>query len=54
MVINAELIKTVESLPDTTLTLLDGQRIIVRESQDEVVRKAIDYGRMLRKLLAPS
>ena len=47
-VLNAELIKTIEETPDTMLTLVSGDRIIVRESRDEVVGKAIDYARQIR------
>jgi len=53
-VINAELIRTVEALPDTTITLINGDHLIVRESMAEVVDRAIDYGRRLRRLLEPS
>jgi len=47
-VVNAELIRTVEEHPDTTITLINGDHFIVRESLEEVVEKAIDYGRTLR------
>ena len=47
-VLNAELIKMIESTPDTIITLLNGDTIIVRESVDEVVRRAIDYQRQIR------
>ena len=53
-VINTELIRTVEALPDTTITLISGDHVIVRESMDEVVERAIEYGRNLRRLLPPS
>ena len=53
-VINAELIRTVEALPDTTITLINGDHLIVRESMDDVVTLAIDYGRRMRRLLEPS
>lgn len=48
LVVNAELIKTVESTPDTLITLLNGDHILVQESCDEVVRRAIEYGRQIR------
>lgn len=54
LVINAELIRTVESNPDTTIKLINGDHIIVRESMQDVVDKAIEYGRSLRKLLPPT
>lgn len=53
-VINADLIKVVEENPDTTLRLTTGDTMIVKESMQEVVELAIDYGRSLRKLLPPS
>ncbi|MEX0744216.1 MAG: flagellar FlbD family protein [Phycisphaeraceae bacterium] len=42
-----------ESNPDTTIKLINGDHILVREPMDQVVRLAIDYGRSLRKLLPP-
>ena len=53
-VINAELIRTVESNPDTTITLINGDHFIVKESMADVVARSVDYGRSLRKLLPPS
>jgi flagellar protein FlbD len=53
-VVNAELIRTVESNPDTTIQLINGDHFIVKESMKEVVRLAIEYGQSLRKLLPPS
>ncbi len=51
-VLNAELIRTVEERPDTTLTLINGDTLIVKETMDEVVRRAIDYGRAVRAFRA--
>lgn len=53
-VVNAEQIRTVESTPDTTITLITGERLIVRESMEEVVDRAVEYGRLLRRLLPAS
>lgn len=50
-VLNAELIRTVEENPDTIITLLNGDHIIVRENMAEVVRRSIEYGRLLRRML---
>lgn len=41
--VNAELIQFVESKPDTIITLISGEKIIVKESLDEVVNKIIHY-----------
>ena len=48
VVINAEQIKMLEATPDTIVTLLNGDTVVVRESVDEVVRRAIDYARQIR------
>jgi flagellar protein FlbD len=47
-VLNAELIKIVEATPDTTISLLNGDRLLVRESVEEVVKRAVEYGRSIR------
>jgi flagellar protein FlbD len=49
-VINADLIRSVEELPDTTITLINGDRVIVKESMKEIVDRTIDYGRSLRRM----
>lgn len=53
-VLNAELIRTIEENPDTTITLVSGDHIVVKEKMAEVVTRSIDYGRLLRKLMPPS
>jgi flagellar protein FlbD len=49
-VLNAELIRTVESTPDTLIKLTTGDTYMVRESTSDVVRLAVEYGRLLRGL----
>ncbi len=48
VVLNADLIKTVESTPDTIITLINGDTLVLRDSVDEIVRRAIDYQRQVR------
>jgi flagellar protein FlbD len=43
MVVNVELIATVESTPDTLLTLTNGHQFLVRETVADVVARAIEY-----------
>ena len=50
VVLNADLIKMVESTPDTIITLINGDSVIVRDSLEEVVRRAIEYQRQVRGL----
>lgn len=42
-VLNAEMIETIESTPNTVITLINGRKLIVLESVDEVVDKVIEY-----------
>ncbi len=42
-VLNAELILFVERTPDTMVTMLNGSRVHVRESVDEVIERTLDY-----------
>lgn len=42
-VLNAELIRYVEARPDTFITLTTGERLVVRESMDEVMERAVRY-----------
>lgn len=44
-VLNADLIRYVEARPDTFVTLVSGERLVVRESMDEVMSRALDYQR---------
>ncbi len=49
-VLNAELIRTVESTPDTLIKLTTGDTYMVRETSNDIVRLAVEYGRLLRGL----
>lgn len=42
-VLNADLIRYIEERPDTFITLDSGERIVVTESMDEVLRRAVVY-----------
>ena len=42
-VLNAELIRYVEKRPDTFVTLTSGDRIVVAETMDEVIDRAVAY-----------
>ncbi len=53
IVVNAELIRSVEENPDTTITLINGDHIIVKEQMKDVVEKVIEYGRSLRRMIPP-
>lgn len=43
IIINCELIETIEALPDTTITTLNGKKFITTDSVDDVIEKIIKY-----------
>ncbi len=45
--INPDLITWIDVTPDTTVSLLNGEKIIVRESLDEVVQRVIAFRRAI-------
>jgi len=45
LVVNSDLIKFVERAPDTVLTLVTGEKIIVRETAEEVLGKIVEFRR---------
>ncbi|MCA9230396.1 MAG: flagellar FlbD family protein [Planctomycetales bacterium] len=49
-ILNADLIKYVEHRPDTFITLTSNDRIVVAESPEEVLQKAMEYHRHKRLL----
>lgn len=42
-ILNADLIRYVEARPDTFITLTSGDRLVVTESMDEVLRRTVTY-----------
>ena len=47
MIVNAELIETVEETPDTVITLTNGKKFVVSESASEVTTLVINYKRKI-------
>ncbi len=45
LAVNSDLIKLVENAHDTVLTLINGEKIVVRESVAQVIEKIIDFRR---------
>jgi flagellar protein FlbD len=53
MALNSDLIKLVEQAPDTVITLLSGEKIIVRETAQEVIARVICFRRAVLQGLTP-
>ncbi|HEY4904152.1 MAG TPA: flagellar FlbD family protein [Candidatus Sulfotelmatobacter sp.] len=45
LAVNCDLIKFVEQSPDTIVTLITGEKIVVRESSEEVLTLVIEFRR---------
>ena len=51
--VNSDLIKFIESNPDTVITLLNGEKILVHESAEEVIARVIEFRRAVIAGLLP-
>jgi flagellar protein FlbD len=49
VIVNADLIESVERTPDTLVTLTTGKKIMVREAVEDVVSKVVFYRRLIAK-----
>jgi flagellar protein FlbD len=47
LVLNADLIEHIETTPDTVISLTNGQKSMVLESADEIIRKVIVFRRQI-------
>jgi flagellar protein FlbD len=45
--INCDLIEFIEPTPDTVITLISGNKIVVSETIEEVVEKVVQYKRKI-------
>jgi|ERR1017187_6901776 flagellar protein FlbD len=56
LVLNADLIESIEVTPDTVISLTTGQKLVVLEPAEEVVRRVVEFRRAIYSgiLLSPS
>jgi flagellar protein FlbD len=45
LTVNSDLIKFIEQSPDTLITLITGEKIVVRESSEDVLSRLIEFRR---------
>jgi len=45
LAVNSDLVKFVETAPDTVITLITGEKMVVRESTEEVIRRIVEFRR---------
>ena len=47
LVVNSDLIKFIENAPDTVITLVSGEKIVVLETVDEVIARVVEFRQRL-------
>jgi flagellar protein FlbD len=47
LMVNCDLIKFVEKAPDTVLTLVSGEKIVVLEATEQVLEKIVEFRRTI-------
>lgn len=46
-VLNSNLIETIESIPETKITLTNGKYFLVSEIEEDIIREVIAYNRQI-------
>ena len=41
--VNADLVERIEAMPDTVITFVDGKKLLVRDTVDELIDKVLQY-----------
>jgi len=47
LALNSDLIKYVEEAPDTVITLLNGEKLVVRETTGQVIERVLEFRRAI-------
>ena len=53
MILNSDLIEHIEATPDTVISLINGQKMVVLDTADEIVRKVINFRREIYRGIFP-
>lgn len=48
-IVNSDLIEFIEETPDTVITLVNGKKIIVSETVDDIIEKIVKYRNRIKK-----
>ena len=47
LVVNSDLIKLIETAPDTVISLVNGEKIVVRESSEQILDRIVQFRRRI-------
>jgi flagellar protein FlbD len=54
LIVNSDLIKFVEQSPDTVITLINGEKILVRETAEKVLERIVCFRRAVLEGIYPA
>jgi flagellar protein FlbD len=54
LVLNSDLIEHIEMTPDTVISLTTGQKLMVRETAEQVIEKIINFRRAILRGMPPA
>ncbi|HTX99585.1 MAG TPA: flagellar FlbD family protein [Bacteroidota bacterium] len=54
IIVNVDLIEFIEETPDTLVTTTTGKKLMVKESAEEIVEKAMEYKKRCLPIRQPS
>jgi flagellar protein FlbD len=49
LILNADLIEHIEATPDTVISLVNGQKIVVLEDTEELIRRVVEFRRSIQQ-----
>ncbi len=47
LIINSDLIKLIENTPDTVISLINGEKIVVRETGEQILERIVHFRRRI-------
>lgn len=53
LAVNSDLIKFIEQAPDTVITLVTGEKLLVRESAEEILNRIVEFRRSVLSGVVP-
>jgi flagellar protein FlbD len=53
ILLNEDLIESIEQTPDTVLSLVNGDKLMVRDDPEQVVQRVIDFRRLVSRRGSP-
>jgi flagellar protein FlbD len=45
LVLNSDMVKLIENTPDSVITLVNGEKIVVRESSEQILERIVEFRR---------